>query len=319
MKSQAQAQAQTPTTPSAPPPPPPFSLSASGILVCYSVSQWGAKKEDRNASSESAAKYEAERQMVSLQKLLLDPKTLAGMRKVASEARVYHYLNTLPWERGKQFLPAKKSVSYTSSMQAYKLQFDEECAKFFSVYSRRVEETRKQLGKLFNASDYPSEQEIRRLFGFRISFEPVPEASSFLVDVTDDLLREWQEDLILANQEREISMRRELWERLYAPVSKMCEKLSEEDSIFRNSLVTNIKEVADSLHDLNIFNDPQLEDMARVLSSTLARLDPDILRENPESRERAVKDARRAMDKMTRAMRAFAPSPSTNTNASIAA
>jgi Protein of unknown function (DUF3150) len=282
-----------------------FDIARAGVLCRLRISQWTGRKADTKAGEETAERHSAEKQMVSVQKTLIDPKALDPIKKVANEARTFHYESTLSWEKGQQFLPTRKAVEYAEAMQDYRLRFERLCEEFFEAYPRHVAAARLKLGTLYRERDYPDNRRIRKLFRLEPFYEPIPEESHFIADLTGDMLREMRRKLESENLQREACMRRELWERLYKPVSHMAERLAEPDPTFRNTLITNIREVVEQMAGLNVFNDPALEDMARHLGKTLASLDPDALRNSSEMREAAATTARKAVAKIDRAMSAF--------------
>lgn len=283
----------------------PFRIGSAGVLVSLRISQWMGRRGDKSAASEVAETKSAERSMVSLHKALVDPKALKSIREIATEARLYHYETTLPWEDGKGFLPTSKIQPYTQKMQDFRMRFETATKEFYRVYTRLVEAARKQLGDLYKEDDYPDLPRIKTLFDLRFVFEPVPEESQFQTHVVGDGLEDMRRELVAENQRREVAMRRDLWERLYKPVAHLATKLSDEDSIFRDSTVRNVKELAETVLELNVFNDPSLATMARELTRTLGALDPDKLRESKSERRVNADAAARAAKRIARTMEAL--------------
>jgi hypothetical protein len=70
----------------------------------------------------------------------------------------------------------------------------------------------------------------------------------------------------------------------------MATKLTDPDEIFRDSLVTNIQEIADILHDLNLAGDRKLDALIPKLHS-LAAIEPEKLRKDNTLREETADDA----------------------------
>lgn len=283
----------------------PFRIGSAGVLVSLRISQWLGRRGDKSAASEVAENKSAERSMVSLHKALVDPKSLKAIREIATEARLYHYEQTLPWEDGKGFLPTSKIQPYTERMQTYRMRFETATRDFYRVYTDLVKAARTQLGDLYREDDYPDLPKIRTLFDLRYVFEPVPEESQFQTHVVGDGLEDMRRELVAENQRREVAMRRDLWERLYKPVSHLAAKLGDEEAIFRDSTVRNVRELAETVLELDVFKDPSLQSMARELTRTLGSLDPDKLRDNKSERRVNADAAARAAKRIARTMEAL--------------
>lgn len=90
---------------------------------------------------------------------------------------------------------------------------------------------------------------------------------------------------------------RELWQRLYAAVSHLAERLQAykvtEEGVehpFRDSVVTNLVKLADVLPKLNVTGDPELERLAAQVRASLL-VDPQELRKSEPLRTETAKTA----------------------------
>ena len=89
-----------------------------------------------------------------------------------------------------------------------------------------------------------------------------------------------------------------VWERLHKVVSKVVEKLGNADAIFRDTLIGNVVDLCNILPDLNLEDDPQLEDLRKEVERSIGSLDPAMLREDPEGRKVIAADAKKILDKI---------------------
>jgi hypothetical protein len=85
----------------------------------------------------------------------------------------------------------------------------------------------------------------------------------------------------------------------------MADTLSIPDKIFRDSLVTNVRELCDILPALNIANDPALTDLTADIEDRLASLSPSALRTQPSTRESAALDAAALLDSITQRLSSY--------------
>jgi len=95
------------------------------------------------------------------------------------------------------------------------------------------------------------------------------------------------------------------WERIYSSVNSLAGKMQEKRTdkkgddiapIFRNSIIQNINDLVEILPDLNIVNDPDLENMRRRLQDELSGIDPAELRESSESRQEVSQKAQNILN-----------------------
>lgn len=101
----------------------------------------------------------------------------------------------------------------------------------------------------------------------------------------------------------------------------MAEALSQPDKIFRDTLVSNVTDIAQRIDGLNVFNDPQLTSVAATLRTTLATLEPNVLRTSQEERAAAAEAARAMADRIAQNMSAYMAFdvPATSADEAIAA
>src|SRR5438270_10146005 len=86
---------------------PEHSLPSRAMLCSLSISAWSARKHDRDASEEIAARHGAQADAGRYHKVLLPKQALAEIQKIVSEARGEHHFITLPWDdNGYRVLPA---------------------------------------------------------------------------------------------------------------------------------------------------------------------------------------------------------------------
>jgi len=127
---------------------------------------------------------------------------------------------------------------------------------------------------------------------------PLPTVEDFRVSLSDDDVSSIKQEMTASiNQKVEAAMT-SIWEELSSLVGKVEEKLKEPDSIFRNTLITNLSDFCEMIPKLNIVNNTKLEDMRKELVGKLANIHPNTLRDDPTERKKAAKTAKEALEKM---------------------
>lgn len=262
------------------PPKSDSTLDAKAMLSKLSINNWDGYKYDKKVSEEIADLHNAEKDAGRFRKRLLPRKALLNITKAIGRARRQHAFYTLPWgDDDYRILPSAAYFDHRKAMNEAK-------AEFFAVVSdleKRFEHLvvhQHGLGTMFEVEDYPGmrnengiyrflyPQELRERFSFDTKVLPMAAANDFRASIGDQererIRRQITESVTAALRVGT----RELWERLYEPVSHMAKRMAEfqkaKDSkpkLFEG-MITNIVKVLDILPQLNLEHDSSLEQMA---------------------------------------------------------
>jgi hypothetical protein len=224
---------------------------------------------------------------------------LEPMEKVVNEARAYHAAVTLPFDAGIGILPAALVLEYAERMKAFASRFMAlRDTHFREKYPGFVEWAKAEHNGTFEPGDYPDVADILGDFYFRTEPLPVPDAGHFESTVAGLLGMDAESINIRVNDAMHEGMK-ELMRRMIEPLRAMVDKLTEqpkikasgkvaEDIVFRDTLIGNIRQIAELAPKLNISGDPAIDQFA-VQMAKLASVEPEKLREDKS--ERAVKAA----------------------------
>lgn len=271
-------------------------LSKRALLASLRCRAWTARVKDKAVTGETADRYRAEESAVSVSKKLIECDELNAVMSVISAAGKTHVRLTLPWADGPKGAPRILAVQayseYVNAMREHQEALDEAVRVFAAVYPEaRDAAKRRMLGKMFDESDYPDD--ITDRFSIETSLMPVPDKADWRVDLGDDDVAILRADL---EQQTRASMNaavRDAYERVAAVVSNMALRLREfepqkgEDGdrrrgrrkgCFKDSLVSNVADIAALLPLLNVTQDPALDALAKRMTADLTRVDPDELR-----------------------------------------
>jgi hypothetical protein len=269
-------------------------LANSALLVSLNVSQWTARKLDKQATKEVAITHGVSQSVGSYHKSVLPASSeLEVIKQCTGNVRTFYYDNTLPWAMdGARVLPNTNYLEFTNEMRALKSEWERAVSNFVQAYPQLRADAQLKLNGLFNPNDYP--QNIEDKFSFRVTFMPVPQEDDFRIQLADDEKREFQS--MLADAEKETATH--LWNLLYEVTKHAKERLSDPDAIFRDTLVTNAVEVCKRLPRLNYNNDPELEAMRLRVESVLCNKSPEALRNLPSVREATADGLNDILSKM---------------------
>jgi hypothetical protein len=268
-------------------------ISNRAMLVTLKISKWTARKMDKKTSQRIASESGIDPKRGSYYKTLVGGDTIEAIKRKGNDLRAYHYMMTLPWsDEGPRILPADAYFEYMSHMQEERQKFDELVRQFVQEYPYAREEAKRMLGSLFDPEDYPSTEDVAQKFGVDIQVHPLPAADDFRVDIADEEVARIQKDIEDRTNATLQSSMEAVYERIKEVLDKFEDRLAEEDTVFRNSLVGNARELVGLLPKFNLTGDPKLDEMARRMDEGLCKYTPDQLRNNSSARIETYNSAR---------------------------
>jgi len=200
---------------------------------------------------------------------------LSAVKAVVTQAREYHARVTLPFDNGIGILPAALIVEYGDKMKGYAGKIAELADEFCGKGQEWVTWALAEHNGTFDPQNYPGAdaggkvnsdvfaQQMRKKFYLRAEPLPVPDAAHFTQSVTS-LLGVDAESINVRVRDAGIEAQSELMRRLIEPVKAMAVKLAEqpkgdkEDIIFRDTLVSNLQDIAKLGPKLNLADDPAI-------------------------------------------------------------
>lgn len=268
-------------------------ISSSAVLVELNISVWTANKVDKDATSRVTTDANAVADAGQFKKnLMAGTHQRKAIADFAAGCRLWHNVRTMPWaDKGGRLLPTSLFLDYKQEANTRRNHFDTMVSEFCINYPALVQTANNYLGSLFNPEDYPSVDEVRSKFGFRLVFSPVPEAGDFRLDVGSTELEELKSQYEASADERVQRAMQEQWDKLHTMLGGMSAKLTEpeEETVtikrWHDTFITNAQDLCAMLTHLNITNDPNLEKARRELESALFSTDIDDLKENEFSRK----------------------------------
>jgi len=263
----------------------------NAIVVELSISTWTARKLDKGASREvkhakSAASDDAARVNKNLMAGL---DNLAKINDFVALKRNEYYKQTLPWsDLGQRIIPMTGYLDFLAWNRETEQEFNELVSQFLLDYPTLISAQAFQLGALFNRSEYPTADEIRDKFKYRIDMTPLPSSGDFRIDAPSSVISELQKSYEQRMQARVEAVSRDLWDRLHETLTHMSERLGYTDgkkNIFRDSMVTNAIELCGLLKTLNVTGDDKLEIARKQLENILVGVDIKDLRDAKGARD----------------------------------
>ena len=160
-----------------------------------------------------------------------------------------------------------------------------ERARFIEDYDDNVDQARLDLGRLFRIDDYPSKEALQGKFSVRYRITPVPDADHFMAQLAAHDTDRVKRDIESQVEEKLHDAVGDLYRRLGEAVERVSERLQTGDDgkplVFRDSMISNIRELVDVVPRLNIFGDHRLAMLCQEVKDRIASADPDTLRPSP--------------------------------------
>lgn len=263
------------------------SISTCGFKVFIPISQWAGNKKDKKASAEVTQENNAKAGTARVTKSLLgDCPELAAIKTLVGQVRNdYLYIYTRVWDdAGWRFLPTPLVPEFFKMMTELQGEFYRLVDVFLHNYAFAKRQAYSELGDLFNPNDYPSEDELREKFKFKICKEPIARSGDWQVDLQNEQMQQLREEFDADKDEQINAMMTDVWKKLSVALANLSERLDygdhEKKKIFNASTVDKLTGVVDLLDSFNVTGDPEMTRVARELKLAMRGVSPEALRED---------------------------------------
>lgn len=276
-----------------------MSITTQCMQVNLQIGTWNGQRLDKMASRKVTQDAGAEQDAAFVNKHTIPKAALAEVTTAASAVRTHFYTKTLPWkDNGDRVLSRTMYFAFIDEHARLVEAFQRAVTTFvMDKFPGAVAQAEFRMGELFNAADYPAGEALRRKFYINLDIDAIPEAGDFRVDMDAVQTAAIQQQMTAALEQRIGRAMQDVWARLADTLQHFADKMGS-DGIFRDSTVKNLEEIVALLPDLNIGNDPQLEQVRQEIQRAIIGCSPADLRTNPAVRTEMSQDAQRIMETM---------------------
>jgi hypothetical protein len=296
-------------------------LHKRAMLLSLSFSKWSARKHDKQVSQEVANTHGlSDVNLGAYRKQLIAKEALDEINALDSQARtVWIKYTSAGRKEGERILSNMFYTPCTTELRTIQAEREIAVQKFKSNFIQFKEDQKKKLNGLFREEDYPTLQELDDKFDMLIDIQPMPDAAEFVVaGIVDEEVkrieaaRAEQSKKMVADAMRETCTR--LLETITGTEKKpgLIQKLAKFEKLgssvkhpFRDTAISNIKDMLDLLPGLNLTNDPKINDIADRIRKELVSLSCEDLRNDDTLRETAINKADALADEITAHMSNF--------------
>jgi hypothetical protein len=290
------------------------SLASAAMLGSLNISVWEARKKDKGIEQEvQVSKGARSKRATSVHKhLFAESPALEAIKTLRGEIRVWFNRQTLPWDdNSNRIITTAQYFEISHDFANYKRRFDDLVNIFVTMYPTEISKQAFEMGSMFNRNEYPDVSDVKRRFECSLNLTPLPMAGDFRVDIGTEALKELQDRCEADTQMRLSVAMADAWGRVKEQVEWVRDRMDavlghnpddvEEIPTYDDAgtvIKVDIKkkrrpklhesmldqgiELCSLMRDLNITNDPKLEEARKMLESALVRVDMDSLKESTE-------------------------------------
>jgi len=284
-------------------------LQEAALLVHVKISVWDSVKTDRAGLEDLKNLHNAKGDVGYLKKNMLAGADgpLKTARSAFAAVRVRHYDLSLPWvsdtasdrKSGPRLLPHPLLGRYLSELGQLERFAVDALETFIPLYPQMIQDAQPNLGGMFKQSDYPTADEIRSKFRIYKDFEPIPDKTGFR-GLPDGVL----ERLSFHLEERQKAQVKQANEAMWAEakdrISHLIDRLSEEDTKFKEATVRQVRELVGLLPGWNIGKDERANEVAQDIHDMLAGIEASDLRKDAVIRSSVVEEAKNISSKLAK-------------------
>lgn len=266
-------------------------ITKRAMLVSVRTTGWQASKLDKRITQEVAQQHNLRGRSGRYTKILMISEKLDKLNKLMGQFRNdVLYPLTLPWlQDGTRIMHRSMLQSFIEKKDAAETKLEAAKQDFLLDYDSLVWEQRYRLNGLWSLEDYPTGAAMERKFTIDVDFMPFPEASDFRVDLDYAEVQRKQAQIEESIQAGLDIATKDAWKRLYREVEHMGDKLRKDGKLYE-SIVDNVRAVADVLPRLNVAGDAALDSMARECRDRLGSKDIHELRDSPRAKQQTIQE-----------------------------
>ena len=255
------------------------------MTVCLKRSQYYPRKYDRAATGTVERAAGAVNVGRFNKTLLKGCKELKTTQQKFADVYTYVVKNSLPWMNdGVRIIPNRTYIDFQTEYNRLKGEAMGSVTQLYNAWDAAVQADRVVLGALFEPSDYPTKDEMAQMWDIRLVVAPISDGGDFRIEMDDDTIKELNREIAKVESDSTTYVLKEL----LGPISAMADKLvipaGTEGSVFRDTLVSNVKDIAVRAKKLNINNDDRIDETCAEVLSVLQNITPDDLRTSPVTR-----------------------------------
>lgn len=271
-------------------------LQDRALLIKLRIESWGTTKKDRRANRVVSEAMKSADSATQVSKRLCPEGALKAVKAKADEAREYVRTVTSPWtDDGARLIQAEDLLTLQAELRRkYRPAWEQEVA----AVVQRLAEFRDQwgpanLGDMYDKSLYPDAAGMYAEFAWNVDILPLnPNSRELRVVLGNEYVDQIQ-------KEAEARILQTLYSRIAAPIENMVARLQPTGGSFKDTLVSNVKDIAALIPALNVTGDPNLDALRQRIENELTHFGPETLRHSHRARRETAAKAKAILDNLS--------------------
>lgn len=275
------------------------------LLAKLSVSCFVGNPRDKELTAEVESDKNTEHKRLSVRKRIMQGKELNACLTTAQALRKEFETLSLPWfDGGFRLIPSVKFIETKQALDKRIEAFDTAVADFLRCYDSIIARDRIALGATFNASDYPSQAELRGKFSARLECSPLPIANKdWRVAGIDSQIAATIAKQVEEQTEQRLAVgKAELLNRAKEEIKHLAERLADAEKRFKENSIANVIDAANAIEGLNVTEDGKLSKLSKEIAGSFGKLNADGIREDKQQRETALETCQAALADIEKTM-----------------
>ncbi len=263
-------------------------LCEKALIINVKIGSPLASKKDQKESESVAKDNNATVSSISVTKALLRSKAMKDLTNASQKIRLAFYRYSAPWnDNGGRICRVSNFIKVKQELEKLIRDYYEMVDKAVDGYDAMIEEDKVSLQNLFNPKDYPSKEIFRKKLYAKIEVLPVEKS-----DYRNGALGDEEVTAINQNIENRVieavkNAEKDSLNRVLEKLNHLKERLTS-DGKFHDSTVDNVIKEIDETKDLNIAENPAIDNVLDSIRGAIASQSPDSIRDSKNSRELAT-------------------------------
>jgi hypothetical protein len=285
-------------------------LAEKAILVGINIGTFSVNKKDKKQSSETAADVGGSVDYIRVNKSLLKNKATAAVLSFSQKMRLDFYQKTAPWgSDGFRIVKIANYAKIKSELEDNVRKFyelvDLACAEYQEIINGDFEFERKSLGSMFSRADYPSISAFRSSFYARVNVKPVENSDFRTNNLSNEEIVEINNSIQERIEDAIKGAEMDVLHRINEKLVHLSSRLSDSDSKFHTSNITNLCETLQEAKQLNINDNEKLSEVISVIENNICGLDAENIRNSGRARNVAMEKTKESIKEISDTMADF--------------
>jgi len=276
-------------------------IQSKAMLAQVNKSLPPQTREDADITAEVLNEHNATADAGSWKNKLWPADALKPAVRAQEAVRALVKKNGMPWADGVYVIPAQRYMPLVDALRHCIADADAEADAVAAKFDDLMTLNHSRRNGLFDPDDYPADQrEFRSHFKVRVQFFPIPDAEHIFVELEAGLLDQFRDDVVNDTKENLLCGIREPIARLTKSIRRMRDTLKDCKKTFRDTLVENIRDETGLIRELNLLNDPHINQLCEEVEASLVSdgQEPDALRQDEGLRNATATKAADILNRM---------------------